>query len=163
MVTSYCFLNYSNLLLTCQWISTKLTTTPFELLLFVRRAVPVDVFLGSFRVDVLAVGKVETSVIVLGVIGAVFSGSPSQDHRRVSHADGHAVFKVRGWNGNKKVATKQTGHAFAFSEGLASRLCSDLKSQKGELPSPAGTERISKNMLYSIVEIDYHKIRGVST
>ena len=34
-------------------------------------AVPVDVALGSFRVDVLAVGKVETPVIVLGVIGAV--------------------------------------------------------------------------------------------
>ena len=34
-------------------------------------AVPVDVDLGSFRVDVFTVGKVETSVIVLGVIGAV--------------------------------------------------------------------------------------------
>ena len=38
-------------------------------------AVPVDVALGSFRVDVLAVGKVETAVIVLWVIGAVGSGS----------------------------------------------------------------------------------------
>ena len=38
-------------------------------------AVPVDVALGSFRVNVLAVGKVETAVIVLGVIGAVGSGS----------------------------------------------------------------------------------------
>ena len=38
-------------------------------------AVPVDVALGSFRVDVLAVGKVETPVIVFGVIGAVLSGS----------------------------------------------------------------------------------------
>ena len=75
MVTSYYFLKYSNLLLICQWISTKLTTTPFELLLFVRRAVPVDVFLGSFRVDVLTVGKVETPVIVFWVIGAVGSGS----------------------------------------------------------------------------------------
>ena len=37
-------------------------------------AVPVDVALGSFRVDVLTVGKVETAVIVLGVIGAVGSG-----------------------------------------------------------------------------------------
>ena len=37
--------------------------------------VPVDVALGSFRVDVLTVGKVETSVIVFGVIGAVGSGS----------------------------------------------------------------------------------------
>jgi len=39
------------------------------------KAVPVDVALGSFRVDVLTVGKVETAVIVLGVIGAVCSGS----------------------------------------------------------------------------------------
>ena len=38
-------------------------------------AIPVDVALGSFRVDVLTVGKVETAVIVLGVIGAVGSGS----------------------------------------------------------------------------------------
>ena len=39
------------------------------------KAVPVDIALGSFRVDVLTVGKVETAVIVLGVIGAVASGS----------------------------------------------------------------------------------------
>ena len=38
-------------------------------------AVPVDVALGSFGVDVLTVGKVETAVIVLWVIGAVGSGS----------------------------------------------------------------------------------------
>ena len=38
-------------------------------------AVPVDVAFGSFRVDVFAVGKIETPVIVLGVIGAVASGS----------------------------------------------------------------------------------------
>ena len=38
-------------------------------------AVPVDVALGSFRVDVFTVGKVETSVIVFGVIGAVGPGS----------------------------------------------------------------------------------------
>ena len=38
-------------------------------------AVPIDVALGSFRVDVLTVGKVETAVIVLGVVGAVCSGS----------------------------------------------------------------------------------------
>ena len=38
-------------------------------------AVPVDVALGSFRVDVFTVGKVETPVIVFGVIGAVGSGS----------------------------------------------------------------------------------------
>ena len=38
-------------------------------------AVPVDVTFSSFQVNVLAVGKVETAVIVLGVIGAVGSGS----------------------------------------------------------------------------------------
>ena len=38
-------------------------------------AVPVDVALGSFRVDVLTVSKVETAVIVFWVIGAVGSGS----------------------------------------------------------------------------------------
>ena len=38
-------------------------------------AVPVDVALGSFRVDVLTVGKVKTPVIVLWVISAVGSGS----------------------------------------------------------------------------------------
>ena len=38
-------------------------------------AVPVDVTLGSFRVDVLTVGKVETAVVVLGVVSAVGSGS----------------------------------------------------------------------------------------
>ena len=38
-------------------------------------AVPVDIALCSFRVDVLTVSKVETAVIVLGVIGAVGSGS----------------------------------------------------------------------------------------
>ena len=38
-------------------------------------AVPVDVAFGSFRVDVLTVGKVETPVIVFGVLGAVGSGS----------------------------------------------------------------------------------------
>ena len=39
------------------------------------KAVPVDVALCSFRVDVLTVGKVETAVIVLWVVGAVCSGS----------------------------------------------------------------------------------------
>ena len=37
--------------------------------------VPVDVALDSFRVDVLTVGKVETPVIVFGVIGAMGPGS----------------------------------------------------------------------------------------
>ena len=39
------------------------------------KAVPVDVALSSFRVDVLTVGKVETAVVVLGVVSAVGSGS----------------------------------------------------------------------------------------
>lgn len=38
-------------------------------------AIPVDVALGSFRVDVLTVGKVKTPVIVFGVISAVGPGS----------------------------------------------------------------------------------------
>ena len=38
-------------------------------------ALPVDVAFGSFEIDVLAVGEVEIPVIVLGVIGAVGSGS----------------------------------------------------------------------------------------
>ena len=39
------------------------------------KAVPVDIALGSFRVDVLTVGKVETAVVVLGVVSTVGSGS----------------------------------------------------------------------------------------
>ena len=38
-------------------------------------AVPVDIALGALLVNVLTVGKVETPVIVLWVIGAVCSGS----------------------------------------------------------------------------------------
>ena len=38
-------------------------------------AIPVDVAFSSFLVDVLTVGKVETAVIVLWVIGAVGPGS----------------------------------------------------------------------------------------
>ena len=38
-------------------------------------AIPVDVALGSFRVDVLTVGKVETPVSVFWVIGAGASGA----------------------------------------------------------------------------------------
>lgn len=38
-------------------------------------AVPVDVTFSTFRLNVLAVGKVKTTVIVLGVIDAVGSGS----------------------------------------------------------------------------------------
>ena len=38
-------------------------------------AVPVDVALGAFRVDVRTVSKVETAVVVLGVVSAVGSGS----------------------------------------------------------------------------------------
>ena len=38
-------------------------------------AVPIAVALGAFRVDVFAVGKVETAVIMLGIVSAVCSGS----------------------------------------------------------------------------------------
>ena len=38
-------------------------------------AIPVDVALCSLRVDVFTVSKVETAVIVLGVVSAVCSGS----------------------------------------------------------------------------------------
>ena len=37
-------------------------------------AVPVDVAFGSFRVDMLTVGKVKTPVVVLGIVSAVGSG-----------------------------------------------------------------------------------------
>ena len=39
------------------------------------KAVPIDVTLCSFRVDVLTVCKVETTVIVLGVVSVMGSGS----------------------------------------------------------------------------------------
>ena len=39
------------------------------------KAVPIDVTLCSFRVNVLTVSKVETAVVVLGVISAVDPGS----------------------------------------------------------------------------------------
>jgi hypothetical protein len=58
----------------------------------------------------------------------VIAGYPMQTVMRFS--------KCEAGTATKKVTTKQTGHAFAFSEGLASRLCGDLKSQKGELPRP---------------------------
>lgn len=38
-------------------------------------AIPIDVLLNTFRVDMLAVGKVKTAVIVLGVISAMLSGA----------------------------------------------------------------------------------------
>ena len=38
-------------------------------------AVPVDISRNTFRVDMLAVGKVKTAVIVLGVISAMLSGA----------------------------------------------------------------------------------------
>ena len=38
-------------------------------------AVPVDISRNTFRVDMLAVGKVKTAVIVLGVISAMLSGT----------------------------------------------------------------------------------------
>ena len=59
---------------------------------------------------------------------AAFSGSPSQGLRRVSHADGHAVVKVRCWIVHKKIATQQPEPDHPFRDGLGSgSLCSDKK------------------------------------
>jgi len=46
---------------------------------------------------------------------AAFSGSPLRGHRRVSHADGHAVFKVQQAKRKQKAVTEQTSPAFTFS------------------------------------------------
>ena len=38
-------------------------------------AIPIDVLLDTFRVDMLAVGNFKTAVIVLRIINAILSGS----------------------------------------------------------------------------------------
>ena len=60
----------------------------------------------------------------------------------------------------KKPSQNRPALPSLFLEGHASRLCKRLKAK---MFSPAGPERICKNMLYSIVGIDYHKNRAVST
>ena len=108
-------------------------------------AVPVDVALGSFRVDVLTVGKVETAVIVPGVIGAVGSGSsvvscqfqmaflpPSGGVFRLSFSGSSPGIPYRrscGFQGPtgktaiKKPSQNRPALPSLFLEGHASRLC----------------------------------------
>ena len=65
---------------------------------------------------------------ISGPLPAAFSGSPSQGLRRVSHADGHAVVKVRCWIWQQKIATQQPEPDHPFRDGLGSGLlCSDKK------------------------------------
>ena len=73
---------------------------------------------------------------------AAFSGSPLRGHRRVSHADGLSVFKVRCWIWQQKIATQQPEPDHPFRDGLGSgSLCSDrkLKTCSGSFGSRAGT------------------------
>ena len=81
---------------------------------------------------------------------AAFSGSPLRGHRRVSHADGHAVFKVQQAKRKQKSRHKTDQPCLRFF-------------WKVMLVGYVTAERICKNMLYSIVGIDYHKNRAVST
>ncbi len=81
---------------------------------------------------------------------AAFSGSPLRGHRRVSHADGHAVFKVQQAKRKQKSRHRTNQPCLRFF-------------WKVMLVGYVTAERICKNMLYSIVGIDYHKNRAVST
>ena len=81
---------------------------------------------------------------------AAFSGSPSQGHRRVFHADGHTVFKVQQAKRKQKSCHRTDQPCLRFF-------------WKVMLVGYVTAERICKNMLYSIVGIDYHKNRAVST
>ena len=81
---------------------------------------------------------------------AAFSGSPLRGHRRVSHADGHAVFKVQQAKRKQKSCHRTDQPCLRFF-------------WKVMLVGYVTAERICKNMLYSIVGIDYHKNRAMST
>ena len=81
---------------------------------------------------------------------AAFSSSPLRGHRRVSHADGHAVFKVQRAKRKQKSRHRTDQPCLRFF-------------WKVMLVGYVTAERICKNMLYSIVGIDYHKNRAVST
>ena len=62
-------------------------------------AIPIDVLLDTFRVDMLAVGNFKTAVIVLWVISAVLSGAAivsGQFQRPSLLSGGHAENAVRG-------------------------------------------------------------------
>ena len=73
---------------------------------------------------------------------AAFSGSPLWGHRRVSHADGHAVFKVRFWFGNKKSPHNNLNLTVPSGMALV-RVCyvaiRKLKTCSGSFGSWAGT------------------------
>ena len=79
-----------------------------------------------------------------------FPALPLGGHRRVSHADGHAVFKVQQAKRQQKSRHKTDQPCLRFF-------------WKVMLVGYVTAERICKNMLYSIVGIDYHKNRAVST
>lgn len=79
-----------------------------------------------------------------------FPALPLGGHRRVSHADGHAVFKVQRAKRQQKSRHKTDQPCLRFF-------------WKVMLVGYVTAERICKNMLYSIVGIDYHKNRAVST
>ena len=61
-------------------------------------AIPIDVLLDTFRVDMLAVGNFKTAVIVLWVISAVLSGAAivSGQFQRPSLLSGATESAVRG-------------------------------------------------------------------
>ena len=91
-----------------------------------------------------------------GVFRLSFSGSsPGIPCRRSCGFQGPT-----GKTATKKPSQNRPALPSLFLEGHASRLCKRLKAK---MFSPAGPERICKNMLYSIVGIDYHKNRAVST
>ena len=73
---------------------------------------------------------------------AAFSGSPLRGHRRVSHADGHAVFKVRCWFCNKKSPHNNLNLTIPSGMALV-RVCyvaiRKLKTCSGSFGSRAGT------------------------
>ena len=73
---------------------------------------------------------------------AAFSGFPLRGHRRVSHADGHAVFKVRCWFCNKKSPHNNLNLTIPSGMALV-RVCyvaiRKLKTCSGSFGSRAGT------------------------
>ena len=79
-----------------------------------------------------------------------FPALPLGGHGRVSHADGHAVFKVQRAKRQQKSRHKTDQPCLRFF-------------WKVMLVGYVTAERICKNMLYSIVGIDYHKNRALST
>ncbi len=75
-------------------------------------------------------------------LSAAFSGSPLRGRRRVSHADGLSVFKVRCWFGNKKSPHNNLNLTILSGMALV-RVCyvaiRKLKTCSGSFGSRAGT------------------------